>query len=87
MTHSGNGLSSSARFFSVDGVQQDFNYDGSYNANSNQTTIGGVGTNSTGGDPNGGCYLGHGVSEGSYEGWYQASGPTLDSQGYTTWVK
>ena len=87
ITSSGNGISGSANYFSVDGVQQDNNYDGSYNANTNQSTLGGVGTASTGGDPNGGCYLGHGNTEGSYEGWYQASGPTLDAQGYTTWVK
>ena len=87
VSSSGGGLSPNARFFSVDGIKQDLNYDGSFNANSNQTTIGGVGTNSTGGDPDGGCYLGHGSSEGSYEGWYDGSNSVSDSQGYTTWVK
>ena len=61
--------------------------DSGLNANSNQRTVGGVGVASNTGDPGNGCYLGHGNSEGSHEGWYQASGPTLDSQGYTTWVK
>ena len=86
VTSSGGGLSSSARFFTLDGIQKDL-YDGTYNANANQTTIGGIGTNTIGGDPNGGCYLGHGTSEGSYEGWYDASNSSSDCQGYTTWVK
>lgn len=87
VTSSGGGLSGNANFFTLDGIQKDLQQDGSYNANANQTTIGGIGTNTVGGDPSGGCYLGHGSNEGSFEGWYDASNSVSDCQGYTTWVK
>lgn len=82
-----NSLSSSAAFFVLDGVQRDFVADSSFNANANQSTIGGVGVQGSSGDPNTGCYLGHGNTEGSYEGWYDASNAAADCQGYTTWVR
>lgn len=80
-------LSSSASFFVLDGVQRDFVADGSFNANANQSTLGGVGVAGSNGDPNSGCYLGHGSNEGSFEGWYDSSNAVTDCQGYTTWVR
>ena len=80
-------LSGSAAFFVLDGIQRDFVADGSFNANANQSTLGGVGVAGNNGDPNTGCYMGHGTSEGSYEGWYDASGGAANCQGYTTWVR
>ena len=86
ITSSGIGLSSSARFFVLDGIKAD-NDNGGFNANSNQTTIGGAGVNGQTGDPSTGCYLGHGSSEGNGEGIYAASGGGVDCQGYTTWTR
>ena len=86
ITSSGIGLSGSARFFVLDGIKAD-NDNGGFNANSNQTTIGGAGVNGQTGDPSTGCYLGHGSSEGNGEGIYAASGGGVDCQGYTTWVR
>jgi len=80
-------LSSSAAYFILDGVKIDFVANGSYDANSNQSTIGGVGVTASNGDPVGGTYLGHGSTEGSYEGWYDSGNSVTDCQGYTTWVK
>jgi len=80
-------LSGSAAYFAVDGVQKDYHADNSYNANANQSTVGGVGTQGQYGDPNSGTYLGHGSTEGSYEGWYNSSNSVTDCQGYTTWVR
>ena len=76
-------LHSYASYFVLDGVAADSGLD----ANSDQSTVGGVGVNSSAGDPSGGCYLGHGSSEGNFEGWYEAGGGSADAQGYTTWVK
>ena len=78
-------LSSSAAYFCGDGIRRD-NENGGFNANSNQTTVGGVGVRLSSGDPSTGCYLGHGSNEGNYEGWYNNSG-NANSQGYTTWVR
>ena len=75
-------LSGSAGYFGLDGVA----HDSGLNANSNQTTVGGVGTAGNAADPSSGCYLGHGSSEGQFEGWYSNSG-NHNAQGYTTWVK
>lgn len=80
---SGQGLSGNANYFVLDAVKNDSGFD----ANSNQSTVGGAGVNASSGDPSGGAYLGHGSNEGSHEGWYNASGGSGDSQGYTTWVK
>jgi hypothetical protein len=80
-------LSSSAAYFSIDGVKKDREDGGSYTANSNQSTVGGVGTQGASGDPTTGCYLGHGSGEGSWEGWYDAGNAAADCQGYTTWVR
>ena len=82
------GIYTSAAYFLGDGIRKDYET-GGFSANSNQTTIGGVGVNGSSGDPTTGCYLGHGTSEtGSYsEGWYRASGSAADCQGYATWVK
>ena len=80
-------LSSSAAYFTLDGVQRDYVADNVFDANANQSTVGGVGVQGQYGDPNSGCYLGHGTSEGSYEGWYDASNASSDCQGYTTWVR
>jgi hypothetical protein len=73
----------SANHYVLDAVQKDV----SLNANSNQSTLGAAGVANSSGDPSSGCYLGHGSSEGSYEGWYVLNGGASDSQGYTTWVK
>lgn len=86
VTHSGGGLSTSARYFSLDGIKQDYTQ-GGFNANVNQTTVGATGTNGNSGDPSTGCYWGHGSSEGNYEGWYNSSNSNGDSRGYTTWVR
>ena len=84
ITITGNsGLSGSAAYFTPDGVQRD----AGFNANANQSTIGGVGTQGQYGDPSSGCYLGHGTGEGSFEGWYDGGNSAADCQGYTTWVK
>ena len=72
-----------AAYFVLDAVR----FDVGLNANANQSTVGGAGLVQSSGDPSGGCYIGHGNTEGSYEGWYPGSGNPLDSQGYTTWVK
>jgi len=79
-------LSGSAAYFVLDGIRADF-VNGGFTANSNQTTIGGVGVQGATGDPTTGCYLGHGNTEGQYEGWYNSSNTAADCQGYTTWVK
>ena len=79
----GSGLHSNAEYFVVDAIAMD----SSLNANSNQTTIGGAGVQSSSGDPSGGCLMGHGGSESYCEGWYEASGSAYNSQGYTTWVR
>jgi hypothetical protein len=75
-------LSSSAEYFMLDSVKKDI----SLNANSNQSTVGGAGVKESNGDSSGGCYLGHGSSEGNFEGWYNNSG-NANAQGYTTWVR
>lgn len=80
------GVSSNARYFTLDGVKQD-RVNGGYTANANQTTIGGVGVQGSNGDPTSGCYLGHGSSEGNYEGWYDWHNNSSNSTGYTTWVR
>lgn len=78
-------VSSSAAYFILDAVKKDFQTSG-FGANANQSTVGGAGVQTAGGDPFSGLYLGHGNSEGSYEGWYNASS-ALNSVGYTTWVR
>ena len=84
---SGVGLSASARYFLLDGVMRDGQVSG-YGANTNQSTVGGVGVANSNGDPQSGCYLGHGGSgEATSEGWYNEANTPADSQGYTTWVK
>ena len=81
------GLASGAAYFVVDGIKTD-RINGGYTANSNQTTIGGVGVGGSNGDGTSGNYLGHGAGEGgSYEGWYNSSDNAGNSTGYTTWVK
>lgn len=77
---------SNANYFSIDGIWSDYN-NGGFNANPNQTTIGAVGTAGSSGDPSSGCYMGHGNSEGSFEGWYGSNHGQQDSQGYTTWLR
>jgi hypothetical protein len=78
-------LSTSAAYFTLDAVRNDSSLD----ANTNQSTIGGAGTQGSDGDPSSGCYLGHGSTEGTIgcEGWYDSSNISADSQGYTTWIK
>lgn len=80
-------LSGTANYFAVDGIQKDLHADNSWDANSNQITIGGVGTNGQYADPSSGTYLGHGTNEGSFEGWYRGDNSRADCQGYTTWVR
>ena len=86
ITSSGGGLSPNAQYFVLDGIKAD-NDNGGFNANVNQTTVGGVGVQGNSGDPSTGCYLGHGTSEGNYEGWYNSSNSSRNCQGYTTWVR
>jgi hypothetical protein len=84
VTLSGNStISPNANYFILDAVQNDIDF----NANRDQSTLGGAGVQSATGDPSQGCYLGHGLVEGSFEGWYDGSNVRRDSQGYTTWVK
>ena len=81
----GSGMHSGATRFCGDGIYGNWQF----NANSNQSTIGGVGTGSTTyGLPNSGsgCLVGHGSAEGDGEGWYDQSG-NADARGYTTWVR
>jgi len=73
-------------YWTVDGIQADYD-NGGFAANSNQTTIGMVGVAASDGDPDSGCYMGHGTSEGHYEGWYDSGGGSADCQGYTTWLR
>ena len=80
------GVSSSAAYFVLDANKVD-RINGGYTANANQCTIGGAGVTGASGDPTTGCYLGHGTSEGAYEGWYNAANGASDCQGYTTWVR
>jgi len=81
------GIYSNANYFTGDGIYADY-INGGFNANVNQTTIGGVGVNGSNGDPYSGCYMGHGSNETAYgEGWYRAAGTAANSQGYATWVK
>jgi hypothetical protein len=82
------GLHTNAAYFTGDGIYADY-IQGGFQANSNQTTIGGVGVGGANGDPYTGCYLGHGSNENNAygEGWYRGSGSAGDSQGYATWVK
>ena len=72
-----------AAYYILDAVRNDI----SFNANSNQSTVGAAGVANANGDPSNGTYLGHGGTEGSYEGWYISGSSYADSQGYTTWVK
>ena len=73
----------STNYFVLDAVQKDVGL----NANSDQSTLGAAGVANASGDPSSGCYLGHGATEGSFEGWYVLNGGASDAQGYTTWVK
>jgi hypothetical protein len=84
VTIGGNGtVAPAAGYFVLDAVRNNVGF----NANQNQSTIGGAGVQSATGDPSDGCYLGHGISEGSWEGWYDTNSTVNDSQGYTTWVR
>lgn len=84
VTIGGNGtVAPAAGYFVLDAVQND----SGFNANTNQSTIGAAGLYASSGDPSDGCYLGHGISEGSWEGWYDTNSSVNDSQGYTTWVR
>ncbi|AOV59892.1 hypothetical protein N231010_193 [Synechococcus phage S-CAM4] len=78
---SGVGLTATGDTAVLDGVKKD----SSLNANANQSTVGYSINNS--GDNSGGTYLGHGTSEGSYEGWYSSAGSADNCQGYTTWIR
>lgn len=81
-------LSSLAAYFVLDGIKAD-RIAGGFSANTDQTTVGGVGVQGSNGDPTSGCYLGHGQGEGSTwaEGWYNGSNNAFNCAGYTTWVK
>jgi hypothetical protein len=62
-----------------------------FNANSQQSTVGGACVGGSIGDPSDGCYVGHGAGEGSFEGWYDdfpSGGYTnQDADRYATWVR
>ena len=77
---------SAAGYFVLDSIYVDF-INGGFTANANQISIGAAGVAGSSGDPTTGCYTGHGSTEGSYEGWYDAGGGNADCQGYTTWVR
>lgn len=65
-------------------------FDTGYNANSNQSTVGASCGAAANGDPSGGTYVGHGASEGSYEGFYRISGSTYNpynASQYASWVR
>lgn len=78
-------LHSYVNYFVLDGVRKD----SSYNANENQSTVGGAGVNKSSGDPSEGTYFGHGLEEGtkSVEGAYEANAAAKDSHGYITWIR
>lgn len=78
-------IHSSASYFILDGVRKDV----SYNANSNQATVGGAGVANSNGDPSNGTYFGHGYTEvsNSVEGAYQSNGTYRNSHGYVTWIR
>lgn len=78
--------SPNANYFVLDGIKAD-RINGGYAANANQTTVGGVGVQASDGDPDSGCYIGHGTSEGSYDGWYPQDNQAFDCRGWTTWVR
>jgi len=81
-------LSSLAAYFILDGIKVNRLTSGGYDANADQTTIGGCGVTSSSGDPSPGAYLGHGTGEGSTagEGWYDSANTTYNCRSYTTWV-
>tara|TARA_Y100001960_G_scaffold204657_1_gene213772 strand:- start:9900 stop:10949 length:1050 start_codon:yes stop_codon:yes gene_type:complete len=74
-----------AKYFVLDAVYKD----NSYNANSNQSTVGGAGVANANGDPSNGTYFGHGTEETSTggEGAYIAGGSSMESYGYVTWIR
>lgn len=79
-------LHPNAQHYCGDGIYGDWGF----NANSNQCTIGGVGTGSTTfnlADSSTGCLTGHGSTEGTGEGWYINVENQNDCRGYTTWVR
>lgn len=80
-------LASLTAYFVMDGVRADYAGNSIFDANSNQSTIGCTGVTAASGDPVGGTYMGHGSTEGSYEGWYDASNAAADCQGYTSWCR
>ena len=82
----GSGYSASSNYFIIDAVYMDY-ITGGFGANANQATIGGAAVVSSSGDPDLGTLIGHGISEGSYEGWYDNAVGPRDSRGYTTWFK
>jgi len=81
-------LSSNAAYFILDGIKTNRLTTGGYDANADQTTIGGTGVASSSGDPSAGAYLGHGSGEGSTagEGWYDSANTANNCRSYTTWV-
>lgn len=64
-------------------------FDNGYNANSNQATIGASCGAAPDGDPSGGTYVGHGTTEGSYEGFYRwgSSYTSYDASQYASWIR
>ena len=75
-----------SNYFVLDSVKAD-RLNGGYNSNSNQITIGAAATAGASGDPVTGTYIGHGNTEGNWEGWYHIDGGAYDCVGYTTWVR
>ena len=78
-------INANAQYFILDAVRKDQ----SYNANINQSTVGGAGVNKSNGDPSDGTYFGHGRNENNHsiEGAYIANGSSADSYGYATWIR
>jgi len=79
----------SANHCNVDGQHAD-TFDGAWDSNANQRTIGGVCTSSCP-DPSCGTYVGHGHNEGSTYGegsyYHHGSCSHQDDSVYTTWVR
>ncbi|GAB5387539.1 MAG: hypothetical protein Alpg2KO_05070 [Alphaproteobacteria bacterium] len=81
----------SGRYCRLDTVE----HDNGFNANSNQSTLGASCGNASDGDPSGGTFVGHGVTEGSFEGAYRWTGGSqgsgsfiqVDGSDYSSWVR
>ena len=72
-----------ARYFTLGCEEKD----AGNNANVNQNTTGICVVTGSSGDPSTGTYFGHGTSEGSFEGYYPATGGATNVDHYSSWVR